>query len=549
MGGKCQALAWGALLLATIWTRPASAAPRDAIRNLPRLSHSSSFESTSSDNTSQELYNGVWRIDWLAADIRLGSASLRPSLAYSTTVSENRDHRSGTDASGRQDWVNFKLDLKARQRIGGYFLFDQADATSSRAPGSGLATSHTGQTKEAYLQWAGPPGTTLYGRHNAASSYDYLGEQQTSASEVQSSSFGAQFDARPRDALQSYRAQTDLVQREVYLPLRSSSSQRKTVVSGIRSLPLGKIGMMTLDYNFLEQSSTLPGFTRAQTNSQTQYGLSLFGRVDKLPLDYSYNFHNSLSSYEQQPGERNTSSDLQLTYVMPAPAGRSSSINAHYSLQDYAGAAVSSSSATQSLRWSFAASPRLRGNVVFQHDDSGGAASVSPSTQKDSLTADLQYDLSHGRGSLSANYQQVNQSDTSNNRNTTSTARVAAGFALGKQSRFQVFLDELDSESQLGAFGETHSTSNLGQGFNYSYRSPVGLALVANWRQTLTETHPSDARNTNSQLNLQLDYDSPAGWRYELNLAANDMTRDSPFGGERSYSTEDRIQARISYSF
>jgi hypothetical protein len=548
MGGKCQALAWGAVLLAAGWPCQPMAAPRDAIRNLPRLSHISSFETTSGNSAGQEFYSGVWRIDWLAADLRIGSASLRPTLSYSTTLSENLDRISGADASAREDRVNFRLDLRA-PRLNGYAYLDQNDTTSSRSSNASEATDRVSQAKEVSLQWAGPPGTTLNARHNSSLVNEHLGAITTSASEVQTSSFGAQFDGKPRDALQSYRVQTTLTERDVYAPQRSSSSRRQTVFSGIRSLPLGKVGVMTLDWNYDETSSTLPGFDKEQTNSEGQYGVSLFGRVDKLPLDYNYNFHTVFRSYEQQPGEQVTTSDLQLTYVMPAPPGRSSSVNVHYSLQDYDGAAASNTSAKQTLRWSFAASPRLAGNVVLEHEDSSGTAAFIRGAQKDVVAADLRYGLSHNRGDISASFRQESNSDGASNSSTTTSAQLATGIPLGPQARLQFFFDQQNSQNRFGLFGETRSSDNIGNGFTYAFSSRAGLGLTATWRHTLLETAPAEIRNTADVLNVNLNYDSPAGWRYQLNLAANDTVKDSPIGGEHSYATESRIHAIVSYSF
>jgi hypothetical protein len=542
--------------LAVAWAgAAAAAAPRDAIKQLPQFTHSSEFDinstsSPGSPGTYQDQYVGNWNINWLVPEIHLPGATLRTTLNYNTQLVDNLDRIGHSSSDSRGDTLNFRLDLSAPQGLGGYYYMTQADTVSGRTPSTNPSSWQSSQVKEFQLSWAPPRLPSFYARHNVQSYYYYVGQTPASASEVLTTTLGASFNSNVGGAPQSYTVETDLMQNEVYLPQRSSSSQRRSDFSGVRTLALGGVGNLTLDYNYDERSQTAPGQFTATTNSQGSYGLSLYGQVRDLPLQYSYNYRSLFDSYQTQPGDSTSSSDLNLTYAPPMPQGRSSSFNLHYLLQDYDSQSVHTTQQSQSARWSFVANPRLSGSVYYQLDNNNNELAHQSTADNDQLTANMHYNMPKQRGDFDGTYTQLTQrSPGSDNAVVTNQYNATAGFNLDRRTRFALLFNHSSSDNQVGPFSVPRSTDLTQSGFTYGFNSGTGLSLNATWRTTLQETQPSAALNNTQELDLALNYDTPVGWHYQLNLASNDYDRNSLTGGGQSYNTQDQIIARVSYSF
>jgi hypothetical protein len=519
---------------------------------MPVLSHTSEFNinSNESDNTYQDGYRGTWQLDWLTKELQLPGATLRGELDYRTTLSDNLDQINSSSSDSREDAFNFRLDLRSPSGLQGGYSMDQSDAYSSRTPSTNPRGWRSTQTKNATLSWEVPRLPTVYARHSVRTTNEYFGTRQSHGSEELTTVYGMAFRAQPGNMPQEYRAETVIRQSEVYLPQRSSSSQRRSSLSGIRSLALGGIGNLTLDYDYAETSDARPGETQASLNSDGNYGLSLFGSVQGLPLEYSYNYHNVFSSRSSSPGENQSWSDLNFTFSPKVPAGRSARLNARYYVRDYEAQSRHTSQTTQSVNWSFAANPRTRGSISFEHNQFNDELGRSLTSEGDRLLGEVHYTIPKGRGEFSGVFSQESRREPqSDNENVNSGLSANARFNLDQRSSLLFTLEQQRASNEYGAFGEPRSTDSTTSGITYYIASGQGLVLNASWRQVLQKTQPSAASLCNQQFNLTLNYDTPAGWRYQFTVSSNDYSRDSLSGVARSYSTSDSIQALISYSF
>jgi hypothetical protein len=552
MGHRRKSIGLTAALVFAWTGAAAAAAPRDAIRNLPILSHSSeiSINSNAAAESYQNNYRGTWRIDWLSRDFVLPGATLRTALDYSTTLSDSLDKINRSSSDSREDKYNFRINLNTSGGLRAALSMDNNDVSSSRTPGTSPRVWRSTQNKELSLRWETPRLPVIYSRHAVRTTSEYFGKQQSSGSEEISTAYGVQYDAKPGNQPLSYRAETSLRQSEVYLPTRSSSSQRRQSLAGNRSLSLGGIGMLTLDYDYMESSVARPGELRATTNSEGTYGMSIFGRVQGLPLEYSYNYRSGFRSFQDQAGESDNSSDLSFTFTPPTPAGRSGRINLRYFIRDYEAASRHTTQAVQSLAYSFSTNPRTNGQMRYERTQTNDELLRELSTENEQVQAELRYTIPKGAGDIYCGITQSSGKEPlSQSENSSTGLRAGANFNLDKRSALQVFIDRSGYSSQSGQFGIARSTDNTRSGFTYRIASDQGLSLRATWQQTLNEVEPSSVTTNTQSLDLTLNYELPRGWRYQLNIRSNDYSREGLTGGEQSYRTEDSIQALMSYSF
>jgi hypothetical protein len=530
----------------------AAAAPRDAIRNLPILSHTSelNISSSAAAQSYQDVYRGNWRIDWLTKELQLPGAALRAEVDYATSLSDTLDRINGSSSDSREDRFNFRLNLSNPGGLRGFYAMEQSDVQSNRTPGTSPRVWRSTQNKSAELRWEVPKLPVLYARHGVRTTYEYFGKRQSTGSEEIATSYGLAYNAKAGEQPLAYRADVSLLEREVYLPQRSSTSQRRVGLAGMRSLALGRIGNLTLDYDYSERSDVRAGELRARTNAEGSYGMSLYGNVQGLPLEYNYNYRNLFRSYANAPGEVDSSSDLSFTYTPPLPAGRNARLNLRYYLRDYEAEARRTTQALQSINWGFSANPRVNGSIGYEHSQTNDELSRSLSVERERLQADLRYQMPKGRGDVYGVFSQETQHEPGIASASINTGLSAnAGFNLDQRSRFGVFVEQQNYSGESGLFSAARSSDTTASGFIYSFSSGQGLALTANWRQSLTKSEPSAASISRTQLNLTLNYDTPAGWRYQLNVSGSDQRQDSLIGGEIGYRTEDTIQALVSYSF
>jgi hypothetical protein len=541
------------VVLAVAWSgAAAAAAPRDAIRQLPQITHTSEFDinSTGPAGTYQDQYVDYWRFDWSLPEVRLPGASLRTTLNYNTTLLDNLDRLNHSSSDSRSDTVNFRLDLNTPGGLSGYYFMNQADVVSGRTPSASPPSWQSSQTKEMQLRWSMPRLPAVYARHNVFTNNYYVGQTQASASEVMTTTVGGSYNADAGGAPQSYSVETDLIQNEVYLPQRSSSSQRRTYYSGVRSMALGGVGNLTLDYNYDERTARGPGQIEPLTNSQGSYGLSLYGGVQGLPLQYSYNYRSLFDSYQTQPGDQTNTSDLNLTLTPAMPAGRSAVFNFHYLLSDYDSQSVHTTQNSQSATWSFAANPHVNGTINYQLDNTNNELAHQQSNDNEQVALNMNYRLPKNRGDLAGTYtQQVQRTPGTGGVVTYNQWNATAGFNLDRRTRLGLLYSLQANDNRVGPFEPPRSTTTTSSGVTYSFSSGTGLSMNATWQTILQETQPSAALSNTDRLNLTLNYDTPVGWRYQLSLASNDYDRRSFSGDGNSYSTEDHIQAIVSYTF
>jgi hypothetical protein len=206
----------------------------------------------------------------------------------------------------------------------------------------------------------------------------------------------------------------------------------------------------------------------------------------------------------------------------------------------------------QSLNICFSANPRVNGTIGYERNQYNDELGGTLSSERERIQADIRYTMPRGAGDYYGGFTQELQHEPLNdNSGVNSGLRAGVNFNLDKaqRSRLQIFMEQQNSSSQSGRFGIPRSSDAVTSGFAYSLVSPQGLGLNARWSQILRETQPSANSSNTQQLNLTLNYDTPAGWRYQLNIRSNDYSQDSLLGGTREYRTEDSIQALLSYSF
>jgi hypothetical protein len=553
--------AWviGALLLACPMAFARAAAPRDAIRLLPTITHSSSFdmlEQTTANNQGfSDNYSGAWDVRWQPPAVPLGNrANAFLDFYYRMGLKDNLNRMSGQSDDTRGDHFSVTTRLEAPY-FGSSYTIEQDDSWAGIYTDINQPKWFSQRQSRANLHWGPPNLPTLDVATSQTYTYPQAGRQPGSESEalVAILQYGP-----PRGAFgQYYKAQTEFY-RSRNFAVGGGSRSNRTSFEGYRELPLGAIGSLVANYNYSEESKADPGSSVPVDSSTFGYGLSLNGKVMDM-LGYGFAYSNTLNDASAGTDYSSQYRRFNLGFTTPAPAGKSAQVSYEHAVTDSQyepriyGADTNES---QKLSWTFRLNPRVEGGVSYELANRTDRVALHRTRDAESLLAHMSYTIPGERGSLNGGYSQgVERSPLTGGEFITTNVDLRTSFNLGQRAQMVLFMNQLYSDNSDTLLALARGTDKIKTGVTYSINSEAGLRLTTTWQQDLTndtvdQTHTG--RSTSLQtLYVDLVYQPPGtAWNYEVIFNSHDDSVDSiNIPAENSYATYNTIQAVVRYSF
>lgn len=560
--------AWIIATICCAWTfaalgmfpRAAWAAPRDAIQQMPRLSHTSDFTITQSDNGAnrsfRDNYVYTWTADWLPPPISFSNTnSLGLESHYRLTMSDRLDRISHISDDNRVDWYEVFVRLDGQSGLHGTYHMTEEDSQSNEFPSTVPRTLTPRNTKDLSLRWNQPNFPVVALSHVVNSTYSYFGTAQVDASEDARTSWTAEFSSGTGTVAQHYLANIQSVRKRNYAQGFPATSEQKTYMEGNRRLGLGNIGNLQLDYAYTEDATSPLGTNAAlgpgnDTTSATDAGLALTGTVSGMPLRYQVKFLANYTGRSGQPGSRRARRYVTLAFDPPVPAGKQASLSLNQMYDEYTDINRDTAQLEQQIRWNYTLNPRTSGVFYYENSSSNDRRLQVNSLEGETLSSELHYNLPGSRGRLDAAYQQILQRrPTEQRRNTSDVVSLTGSFPLGQRADMSMFFSQSYDNASSSPLGLPDGTDVMMSGFRYNLVSDAGVGLTAEWRQFL-RGFPG-GRETNTQtLNLLFSYQTNATWRYDLSIITKDeSTSPSLAQLGYDYATENTVRALVTYSF
>ena len=537
-----------------------AAAPRDAIREMPRLSHSSEFKITQHEDRNnrsfQDDYVDTWTLDWLPPPIPLSaSASLVLEAHYKIALSDRLNRITSISSDSRNDSLEVLGRLEGPNALRGYFRMLQQDSTSNQYPTDAPRNWQPTNTKEIHLDWTQPGFPIVSVGHVVTDTYNYYGEQQVAASEYMRTAWQAEFNSAAETVAQRYFVGYESSASRNYFTGTPTTSEQRSRLEGSRRLGLGDIGDLQIDYAYLEDANSPIGQPAGLAPGKdatwsSDFTLGLNGQVRNFPLRYQFGYRTNYTSFSELPGSRRAQRLISLVFDPPVPAGKQAGITLKQTYDEATDANVDNAVLNQQIRWSYTLNPRTNGSISYESSTSNNRVAQVNSEEKEILSSEFQYNIPGNRGRVNALYRsEMQRRPDENRRNTRDEVNINSTFQLGRKANITLFYSQSYNNAFNSAFGLPDGNDVLSSGFSYNMQSGEGLQLSANWRQYLRD-NPGDRKTNTQKLDLLLSYQTQANWRYDLTLQTSDETvtpTAAPQGYD--YATENVIRALVTYTF
>lgn len=566
MTGPAQC-AWiiGAILASMYLPCHARAAtPRDAVANMPSITHTSAFTMTESSTPFgqgfEDDYTGTWEVHWVPPSVALGDkAGASLDLYYSSSLVDNLNRIAHSSYDSRSDLYRFGATVNAPSFSASYSL-SQGDSWSGSDPWSSHPAWQPQRDSSLNLAWTplGLPRLGIYNKSSQSYGSAPAGTQQQ-GSESDYTVLNASF-APPAGAFgQSYTAQTEYFRSRNYAA-GTSTRWSKNYLDGWRELPLGAMGSLNANYHFEQTSNSGPGVVQSSTSTTNVYGLSVAGGVANMPLGYRFTYQNGINEFPGGNGDSRQYRYLELDFNPPVPAGKSASMSYFTELTDYAteprGGGAQTTDEKQHIGWSFSPNPRVSGRVMYESTNRTNVLAHAHPTASELVNASMGYTIPGKRGSFSGAYaQNIQRSPEQGARLITTTVDLRNNFQMGPLASMQMFMIQLYSDNYDSPLSVATGNDKLTTGFTYTLNSPYGLWLSTTWQQDFTryaaDFSPAGSTTNIGTLNVNLNFQPPGtAWNYSLALNTHDDSKSSVTNvGDNTYASYNTISARVSYSF
>jgi hypothetical protein len=248
----CCAFAW---LQAT----PVRAAgPRDAVKTLPRVSHTSDFRVNESDkdnrHTYEDSYYDTWDIHWQPQPIDLPNGQIGFEFRYIKRLSDQLRRHDSVSNDSRYDQYNFTVRLDKLGHVKSHFAIQEADTLSGSFPSDSPRSLSINTRKEAFITWNPPGFPSISAGHVVTNTAGYTGTSRNHSDEVQWTQVRANYRNDLGVANQNVSYVAEYTRSDNFYPAQTGTSNSKQVWDATRNMPLGNIGRLQLDVHFEENS-------------------------------------------------------------------------------------------------------------------------------------------------------------------------------------------------------------------------------------------------------------------------------------------------------
>jgi len=532
-----------------------AAAPRDAVRNLPQISHTSDFVVVAEDKPGSrsydDRYTGQWDINWPLPEVKLAGGRARVELFYQLKLTDNLNRVALTSSNSRRDYWRVKLRLIAGPELKAHFQFEQEDVYTGSTPAASPRSYKPVTTRAATVEWlpAGFPALSV--SHVEKGTVDYLGEQQTHGSETATTTVKSAFQHTSGRAHQRADLTTQMIRTSNQL-VGTATSHDNLVFDTSRQLQLGRIGKLALGLRLEENNHNQQDPIDYARNHATTYSLALTdGATDgPLPLTYAFRYFVIQRGYSGSPGDEQVRRKFNLGFSPSVSAGKRAEVGAEQYYGDFQSATAHTSTSHFKLTWGFDPNPRTRTSLTYLHREQSNLLTRERTEDTEDVQASLSYKTPGGKTSYSATVREETKREPDEDRRSTNDHyNLRTVVNLGPATYLHMFYNQIYSDTYRGQWRPPSGNDQTVSGVKYQ-TGGNGLKLEATWQQRLTRLQPSDRKKDYDSINVALTYATPAGWRYTLKLdtsAEADPSASSPLG--YNYSTRDRIQAIVTYTF
>ncbi|MCB1217567.1 hypothetical protein KDL44_09245 [bacterium] len=551
-------LAWIALLLGMgvlSATTARAAAPRDAIRKLPSMETSMRWI-TQNDN--EELFQSIWKLGWSTGDIRQGRLQTRLNFNYELNLQDNQNASGNFTRSIRQDYYDFRVELKSAGYLNGNYFYSHRDVSSNQFPSNSDRDLELTDYKAAYLELKpdNAPRFTFTTSERTTSNQNGYNFSRGS-DDIYWKGFAESSANTPQGGYRVQFHNESRLTRDTFSTDGQQTSQETMRVIGERNMQIGNMGRLQMSANYWEDSSRNSLQENASTQSDLQYALNFGGDLPGYPMHYDYIFRSRHWGPLANPSNRSMEREVRLRFNPPVPAGREMSVAYSNRLLDYNSANDSTATTIQQINVGFRPNKLTTASLLYQLQNDFSNISNQLNKDETLLNGRLEYKAPGGISSYGLGFEQkLNGNANRLDRNEYTKYSYSAGSRLGRQANLrmeisQAFNDSFNSQNQLVTPTDTLQTRVY---YDFSGQAPGGgggtFNLGAEWIRSLVRRELSQQKSDNHTLNLNLSYNTNANWRYELHLNSNSGWAYQGFSDfSDRYSNSDRIEAKVSHVF
>lgn len=525
-----------------------AAAPRDAVKNMPRLTHTSTFTIHSEDQPNRHTYSDSyvhkWTIDWKPPPVRLGASRAKYTLFYECSLSDYLDRIAGSSSDSRFDRFVARLSIDNARALKAFFELEQSDTLTSGNPRNWNSKT----IKKANLSFNRENFPNLGAAYTVTTTNNYLGDKHTAGSEYATLQLKADYQQESGHAWQQINTLTEMARSRTSLPTVSGTSRHKTVLDAQRRLKLPPLGTLNLGCRYEENALSNPGAIGYQLNTVTQYSMALKGDVRDWPLGYQFNYNVNQRGFSAQTGSENTIRKLRLSFKPPVPTGRTAGMSYEHSLNENLAKGSETSIEEQRLIWSFKPNTRTNAGVEYSLRQSTNLLSNIRTEENESVKANVVYSIPGDRGQLTGSFgENIVRKPNSGKRNIGSYINLSSNFILGQGSNLNLFFNQRYDNDYKSVFDVPGGKDYFLSGVKYRIAGH-GLSLEATWKQFYNKWHSGKKKDSQS-LNVNLTYQTSAQWIYQLVLASKGESSSATSASGYDYRSEDEIRAIVTYNF
>jgi len=545
--------------LAILGACPAmAAAPRDAIKQMPTLSHTSTFNWYSDDDRTEnpdyvDTYTGTWELEWRPREFDIGSATAKLEFTYKLTLKDILDRYNNFSSDLRYEQWFAKASLNARREMQAHFQLDQQDTYGNSYPAQQPRSWTAISDRQAGIDWQrdGWPQVSIF--HQTANTSNYLGLEPIQASDSELNRFALLYKRDHGICWQQYSVTSEMTRTNNFTN-GTGQSIDNTIFDAQRELRFGDIGKLNLGANFNENAKRDFTGQKTKISTSSRYTLALTdGRTGgPLPLTYGIKYNVLQLGLPEQLGNQQVQREVALGFKPPMGDGKSASLDVTQSYDEFESASNSTGSGKTAFTWQINPNPRTGASLIYSNEYSVDRREQTRSNNKEIVQTILDYRTPGSKTTYHLDLSQAVTRRQEYNRSVNNIYNLSSTFNLGPGTSVRMFYNQFYTDNYRDLYSQPSGNDQTISGVTYNANNTKksGLNLSATWQLRQDRSKQTGIKKTTELINLLLKYQTQANWQYSLNIttsAATDPSANSPLG--YNYTTNDNIIVTVFYNF
>jgi hypothetical protein len=531
-----------------------AASPRDAVKTLPRVSHTSDFHLTTSDSENshsyEDTYTDTWDLNWQPRPLDLPVGRVSLELHYLKQLGDRLQRSQGASADTRLDQYNFTVRLEQAGFFKGHFAIEEVDTRSGSYPTDSPPSFSARTRKEAYLAWAPPGFPSMAAIHSVTTTANYAGTVRNHSDEVEWTQLQLNYLQNSALASQQLQYLGELTHSYNFYPARTGTSNSKQIWDATRQMPLGGIGSLQVGAH-LEENHRRQDTEADSTDINTaQCSLGLNGNVASFPLNYDIGYLSSSQSINNENSNERSQRRLTLTFSPPVPAGKRAGLSYSNVYDEYSDTYRDTSIETQRLNWNFSPNQRVSSSLGYELNTTVDRLLHMGTEENETVSGALSYTVPGNRGSFASSAtQNIQRKPDEDSRVITNSVNLSSNIQLGQKAAVTLFYTQSYSDNRQNYLATPATADYLLSGVNYQINPGQGVSLNAKWQQQYRLNLPSERKSATQTIEVTFNWQTPANWNYALKIRGTDDSTVPGGTTGTTYEAGDEVQALITYSF